>query len=283
MQKTLDASTFLDFKGWESFRKVAVPEKMITGLVLEKLNNFNIEDNFFTMCNKYIENNNYKVNKLLFNKIQLSIIAKGYDYTTSLLIKLFENKYNEFHKQISESIEQNTFSVSYFSKEYYKLNSKLNNIKFLLSSIDYSYKNKDGKKSEYSFINLVKNYISYNVIINSKYKKNDEEYYLYQLFINEIEENFNTETVLQIFKIYDFYNKFSYAAKNKKNKEGIEYFNLELNKKINLSEDTTNKFLTRVIEILNKKILDLTKNSNTSVEQKEKDIKYIRNLISISP
>lgn len=282
MQKSLDASAFLDFKGWEFFRNIIFSNEIINGLSLEKLNNFNIEDNFVTICNNYIENKNYRVNKLFFNKIQLGVISKGYEYTTSMLIKVFENKFKEFRNQICELIENNTFTVSYFSKEYYKLNNKLNNLKFLLSYIDYSYKNKDGKKSDYSFVILVKNYVGYNIIINSKYNKDNKEYYLHELFINEIEQNFNTETILQIFKIYDFYNKFSYVVKNQKDKNGMDYFNLE-SKNLNFSEDTKNKFITRVIEILNKKILDLTKNSNTSIEQNERDIKYIRNLINISP
>ena len=280
---TTQSSAFLDFKGWDSFRNINAPEKMLSGIILERLTNFNIIETFFTMCNKYIEDRNYKVNKLLLNKIQLTIISKGYDYTTDILIKLFENKCKKFYKQISDSIENKTFSISYFSKEYYKLNNKLNNVKFLLSSIDYSYKNKDGKKSDYSFIILVKNYVSYNMIINTKYKKDTQEYFLYELFINEIEENFDTESILQFFKIYNFYNKFSYIAKNIKNKEGVDYFAPYLNKKINLSDNTLNKFITRVIEIIDKKIIDLTKNNNISIEQNEKDIKYVRNLINMCP
>ena len=283
MQKNLDAETFLDFKGWESFRKICVPQNMITGVVLDKLTNFDVENSFLNTCENFVETKYYKVNKILFNKIQLNIISKGYDYTTNLLIKFFEKKYKEFYNNILESMSKKTFTVEYFCKEYYKINKKLSNLKYLLSNIDYSYKNKDGKKSEYSFINLVKNYVSYNIVINSKYSVEEKEYYLYELFIKEIEENFNTETVLQIFKIFDFYNKFSYAVKNKKNKNGQEYFNTDLNKKITLSEDTTNRFLTRVIEIINKKIMELTKNSNVSVEQNERDIKYIRNLITVSP
>jgi hypothetical protein len=283
MHQVIESSTFLDFKGWFSFRNINVSENMFTGIILEKQNNFNITENFFSICNKYIEDRTYKVNKLLLNKIQLSIISKGYDYTTDMIIKLFENKFGEFYKQMLDSIENNIFSISYFSKEYYKLNNKLNNIKFLLSSIDYSYKNKHGKKSDYSFINLVKNYVSYNMIINTKYKKGKQEYFLCELFINEIEENYNTESILQFFKIYDFYNKFSYIARNKKNKNGIEYFDPDLNKKIIFSEDTVNKFITRVIEIIDKKIIDLTKNSNISIEQNEKDIKYVRNLITVCP
>jgi len=283
MHQVIESSTFLDFKGWVSFRNINMSENMFTGIILEKQNNFNITENFFSICNKYIEDRTYKVNKLLLNKIQLSIISKGYDYTTDMIIKLFENKFGEFYKQMLDSIENNIFSISYFSKEYYKLNNKLNNIKFLLSSIDYSYKNKHGKKSDYSFINLVKNYVSYNMIINTKYKKGKQEYFLCELFINEIEENYNTESILQFFKIYDFYNKFSYIARNKKNKNGIEYFDPDLNKKIIFSEDTVNKFITRVIEIIDKKIIDLTKNSNISIEQNEKDIKYVRNLITVCP
>ncbi len=283
MEKHLNADVFYDFKGWETFRKIPYNKNIITGLNLSTLKGFDIKNKFFELCNNCINSNSYDDNKVLLNRIQIDIISKGYDYTTDLLIKFFETHYNNFNKEIQELINEDNFTISIFKNKYNDLNNKLNKIKYLLSSIDYSYKNKDGKKTEYSFINLVKNYTSYNLIINNKFIKNDNEIYLYELFISEIENNFDTETILEIFKLYDFYNKFSYSIKNKTNKSGEEYFNSELNKKIQLSENTSNRFLVRIIEIINKKIIDLSNNETISLEKLEYEINSIRKLIDITP
>jgi hypothetical protein len=283
MENQINANTFLNFKGWDTFRSIHINTKVITGFSLEKLQNFKLEDKFFEICNKFINDPTYKENKILLNKLQIYIISKGYEYTTTLLIKLFHNHYINLYNEIQELINQDDFTVNKFNQMYTDLNNKLNKIKFLLSSIDYSYKNELGKRTEHSFINLIKNYVSYNVLINSKYDYNTEKVFLYELFIKEIEHQFDTETILDVFRIYDFYNKFSYAVKNKTNKDGIEYFNSELSKKILLSDDIANRFLTRIIEMINKKIIDLAKNENLDTYEAEKEIKYIRRLIDISP
>ncbi len=283
MESQIDANTFLNFKGWNSFRTIPINTKVITGFNLEKLQNFKIEDKFFDICNKFINDPTYKENKILLNKLQIYIISKGYEYTTTLLIKLFRTHYINLYNEIQELINDDTFTVAKFNEMYIQLNNKLNKIKFLLSSIDYSYKNELGKRTEYSFINLIKNYVSYDVLINSKYDCNSEKVFLYELFIKEIEHHFDTETILDVFRIYDFYNKFSHSVKNKTNKDGIEYFNSELSKKILLSDNITNRFLTRIIEMINKKIIDLAKNESLDTYEVEKEIKYIRRLIDISP
>ncbi len=283
METQVDAHTFVNFKGWNSFRTIPINQKVITGLNLEKLYNFKIEDKFFEICHKFITEPKYKENKLLLNKIQVYIIAKGYRYTTTLLIKLFQTYYTQLHNDIQDLIDNNSFSVEEFSKLYNELNMKLNKIKFLLSTIDYSYKNEDGKRTEHSFINLIKNYMSYHCVINSKYNYNTEKVFLYELFIKEIESNFDTETIIKVFTIYDFYNKFSFSVKNNMNNDGVEYFNSELSKKLVLSEDITNRFMTRIIEIINTKIISLAKTETLDSSEVEKEIKYIRRLIDISP
>ena len=287
MSLELTSETFNDFKGWSSFREISQNPKVMNGLNIGFLKIFDVEDKFFEICNSYIEKKNYVENKVLLNKIQVDIISKGYDYTTNLLIKVFTRQYENLYNQIQDMITKDEFTSKKFIDMYHKLNNKLNGLKYLLSTIDYSYKNKDGKKTEYSFINLVKNYSSYNKLINVTYKKNSNDLFLdmflYELFIEEIESNFNTELLLNIFRIYDFYNKFSYSVKNPKSKNGVEYFNTELNKKMQLSDDTTSKFLSRMLEIINKKIIDLSNNTNIDSSMIEKDIKYVRKLIDITP
>lgn len=283
MSIELTSETFNDFKGWGSFREISNNPKVMNGLNIGFLKNFDVENKFFEICNAYVEKKNFVENKVLLNKVQVEIVSKGYDYTTNLLIKLFSNHYDNLYSQIQEMVSKDEFSSQKFMDLYHKLNNKLNGIKYLVSVVDYSYKNFEGKKSEYSFINLVKNYTSYNKIINRTYKKDTKDVYLYELFISEIENNFNTELLLKVFKISDFYNKFSYSVKNAKTKDGKEYFNSELNKKMQLSDDTTSKFLSRMLETINKKIIDLSQNSNLDSTIIEKDIKYVRQLIDITP
>ena len=279
----IKADIFLNFKGWDNFRSIPKNTGVITGLNISKLKSCNVEEKFFDMCDKFINDNKFSENKILLNRIQVEIISKGYEYTTDILIKLFKNKYVELHTKIQNMINEEQFSITKFVENYSKLNKNLTKLKYFLSTIDYSYKNENGKKSDYSFINLVKNYTSYNEIINSKYNKEDRELYLYELFIEEIENNFSTETILEIFKIYDFYNKFSFTVKNKTDKQGHEFFNSKLGDKIKLSDDTTNRFLSRIIEMINKKITDLANNSNIDTVEVEKEIKYIRKLIDVAP
>lgn len=279
----LTSEIFIDFKGWNNFRKITKNQKVITGLNLGTLRNYNFEDKIYEICNNYIKNKSYRENKILLNRLQIEVISKGYDYTTNLLIRVFTNHYVNFYTEIQNKIDNNDFNINNFLESYKTLNKKLHGIKFLLSAIDYSYKNEKGKMSEYSFVNLVKNYVSYNTIINSTFTKNNNKVYLYELFTEEIENNFNTDNIIEIFKLYDFYNKFSFSVKNKKNKNGEEYFNSNLSEKIKLSDDTTNRFLSRIIEIINKKIIDLSNNKNLNSTDLEKEICSIRYLINISP
>ena len=279
----LNSEVFIDFKGWNNFRNIVKNPKVITGVNLAKLRIFDFENKFLEICENYIKNKTYKENKILLNRIQIEIISKGYDYTTNLLIRVFKTQYVNLYNNIQYKINQNNFSIKSFLESYNFLSNRLNSLRYLLSSIDYSYKNEKGKRSEYSFVNLVKNYVCYNTIINSLYTKDNRKVYLYELFTEEIESNFDTENIIEIFKLYNFYNKFSYSVKNKTNKQGEEYFNSNLNDKIKLSDDTTNRFVSRIIEIINKKIIDLAKNNNVDTSELDKEITNIRRLIDISP
>ena len=272
----LTSISFNDFNGWNVFRKITAPDTIISGITMGRLN-INAETELIKICDNYIFENNYSVNKLYLNKLQTELITKGYSITTELLIKLFNNYYNKLYDEIQEAINIDCFNLLWFNQKFNGLNKKLTNLKYLLSIIDNSYKKSDFSKTKYSFVNMVKNYISYNKIINQRYNKNDNNYYLYELFIDEIENNFDTEAILQLFTIYNFYNKFSYTVKTN---ELSKYFNEELKTKMVFTKKTSDKFLTRTLEIINKKIIDLKK---ISTSETDTEIKYIRNLLEITP
>ena len=152
----IDSNTFLDFKGWDNFRTIKYNTNIMTGFNLEKLANFKIEKTFFEICNKFVEDSQYRENKLLLNKLQVNIISKGYEYTTNLLISFFESIYKKICLEIQQLILDDKFSVNNFNSIYFKSNNRLDQLKYVLSTIDMMYKNKDGKRTEYSFINMVK-------------------------------------------------------------------------------------------------------------------------------
>jgi hypothetical protein len=107
----IDSNTFLDFKGWDNFRTIKYNTNIMTGFNLEKLANFKIEKTFFEICNKFVEDSQYRENKLLLNKLQVNIISKGYEYTTNLLISFFESIYKKICLEIQQLILEQDDSI----------------------------------------------------------------------------------------------------------------------------------------------------------------------------
>ena len=263
----INSETFLNFKSWDTFKKVN-HVNIYDGFIINKCTE-HLEQQFFDICMGKINN------KLYIDKIQTLIIAKGYDYTTYLIIKLFENYYDEFYNSIQELIYKNNFNIKTFMQMQLALNNKLKKLQYLLFNIDFSYKINKNEKTKYSIINLIKNYVSYCKIINRTFIiEPDIKKYIYELFKEELEKDFNIETVISAYNISNFYTKFAYSAD-----QNIAYFDPDLNKKIKPSDDILLIYLTNFINTINNEIIKLNTSVNYDSEFLEKTLKYIRILI----
>jgi hypothetical protein len=257
-----------------NFHTHILPNDLNNGIKISELFN-DPKEEFFNICNTYIKNTNYKfiTNKLFINHLQTILLQKGSEYIIDIIYNIFKLFYNDLYQTIINNTDKNILEqINIFFKNYYNLNIKINNFKFIFSIINSSFKsNNKFNKSIFEYIN---SQIFYDIIINGVYYKDDNKYNLFEYFLNFINDedilNINyLDKILNLLVLYNYYDKYKFKLTN---------INLY---KLNLNNNITDK-LVYVNEIIHIKINELY-NNNKSTEEDLKNIKFIRKLITYIP
>lgn len=230
----------------------------------------NNNEMFITNCIKILNNNSTDVNHITFDLLIQHTIYKGYDYTLDTIILIYEQYFNKLFVDLQNSINNNSFNSTYFLDKYNFINKTSLELAKYLKKIDKNIVHENNNK--HSIILTIKNYMFYNIILNKLYNYKNEDKYIYEILL----ENIVIDDYVKLFKIVNFYNKFSYLVKE--NREN--YFNLNLNKKFILKKNNDNiKILEFLNNNINENIIYLIKKENI-VNLKE-DINYIRDMIKM--
>lgn len=274
-------------KGLNNFRNLPVNNTIFKGITF--FNDSNLNTKFTEICEKIYSGQNISdISKLYMEKIQTSIISKGYDNLLKVIGAFIENKINDFRNDIQISIFNNDFDVKKVLDNFRIMNSNFNKLKIGLHFIENNFKQENGKKLEYSFVNTVKNIVFFKQIIETPFisSTGEKELYFYELFTeyfdkcasnNELED---VDTIIGVYNsFYDFYKRFSYCVKD--NKEREDYFSKSIFDKMQFQEKTSEKFLTKVIESITSSITKIYKLKDVS--DLETQIRNVRRIINLSP
>lgn len=224
-----------------------------------------------TQCVSILEDNHNVVNKILIERLLLEQMIKpnGVADVTNILLDAFNqvtNTYATVH--IQKALDNGTFTVSDFLTRYQKLFNNSNILRKNLAHYDNNMKYDNGK---FSLISLMKNMSLYNNVINRTYRYADKNMYLYEILCSEsvkfiegsesVAES-NLQAIISIFKIYQFYNRFSsistitVEAKDK-------YFNKELINKFTIGNSQNGLFLIgKILQNVDQLIKKASKESN---------------------
>ena len=189
--------------------------------------------------------NNY--NLLILHNLLFHLTNQNAKNVDNIIINIFTSYTQDIHKQISNQIKSATFKIKSFIDLY---NLYYKNAQCLSKQITYfdSRVYCDGS-NKYSHVNMIRSYMFYKNVINTKYSYIDgKEYYIYEIFTKSIESgDVSINEILQLFKMYSFYIKLSYVAKT--NRDTL--FNLNINKLFLVTLGADKTFIKTIIQYIN--------------------------------
>ena len=223
---------------------------------------FNQEEKLLDICTKILDGNTAGINKLLVDRLVLDLYQNP-GVITSILLKAFDITSKKFHAWIQDNIQDSTHRVvGSFTKSFLeKYQTYYNNTVLLRKTLWYYDMNMltdKEQKSKYSYIMLVKNVAILANVINEPYNYDGKSIHLYDIFNKFLDTNTVLDDVLRLFKIYQFYNKFtnmSFISKDDKSK-----FFTNCSTKFVLTENANSKqLISSLIENVNESIKCVSK------------------------
>lgn len=206
---------------------------------------------------------NYNI--VLLHNLIYNITNQNISLVDKVLIESFDEVTKSLQKDIQERISDNNFSIKYFVDMYKKYYSNGQTLAELVSYFDSKVLANNSNK--YSHIKLIRSYIFYRNIVNHLYKSVDKghDYCLYEIFSELIESNdIDINEIVQLFKMYLYYIRLSYIAKDNRDK----LFDEELNKMFLITLGSNQDFIKKLTHYLHTCIVtcNTADNNNTIME-----------------
>jgi len=220
-----------------------------------------------TNTKKYIRDFIFNViNNKDSNIIMFNLCIKKYIQSSGHIFYIIQFIYDVFlqaiqtirEHTIQRDIDNNTFNINKFiniRNHYYR---KINIINKHLSILN-KYIVIKGRR----ILNIIRDYAFYEGFLNKKYNYKGSECYMFAILIDSIREN-SKEDIINVFKIINTYNGFSYSAKEHRS----ELFNPELDNQgqDNIISDNT---LIMFVETIDDNIKKSFNNDITKNEKKQ--------------
>lgn len=214
-------------------------------------------DLFKQIC-KDILNGNCDFNTVLFHNIVFSLVNKNPLAVDNAIIDVFDEVTKEINSNILQQIQKSEFTIDKFMESYKKYYS---NSLFLNQYLMYFDKNVFvNNNNKYSHLSLVRNYNFYKNVINQKYNG----IYLYEVLTKLIETNISDiDTIIKLCKMYTFYIKLSYIAKNNKN----TLFNEDINKLFLITLGSNQDFVKKITQYIHQNIVSNNTESFSNIRE----------------
>lgn len=242
----------------------AVPSsKLFNGMIPTQSDR--TEKLFIQQCMKIMKGNKHEVNQIQFNQLLSVVLSTGLDNTTMLIMNIFDTLFTDLADNTQQKLNSKTFTIDDFLNEYQMLYDNSRTLSSCLESLDYHIVTDKGVRDKYSYVILIKNYLLYRNVINRKYDYNDKKVYFYEMITDILKQKMDMKHVLSIFKIYQFYTKLYYVAKNDRDK----YFNKDLESKFSLKDNAmAQHFISNILQHVDdtiKKVLKVTEVSSANM------------------
>ena len=211
-------------------------------------------DEFESLCKSVL--NGETVSHILLERILFTLNEnEGFEQVTQKLLNVFNSVTNDFSAWIQTKINSNSFSVVDFIERYQRLYDATQNLKKPLSYYDNNVMTRSR-----SYLSLIRNIAIYNNVVNRQYRLGNSLMYLYELLGQYLSVETDVDHIINIFKVFQFYNRFSSFCSNK------DYVNDELKTKFTINGSQDNKkivsMLMNTIDSLIKKLSGETLQDN---------------------
>ncbi|ARF11820.1 cullin family protein [Klosneuvirus KNV1] len=215
-------------------------------------------DMFKQICKNILKGNN-DFNIVLFHNLIFNLVNKNPQAVDNTIIEIFDEVTKDLHSDILLQIQETNFTLDGFIKLYQQYYSSALLLSQYLVYFDRNVLVNNNNK--YSHINLVRNYSFYKNVINQKYNS----LYLYEVLTKLVEINTTEiDTIIKLCKMYTFYIKLSFIAKEKKD----TLFNNDLNKLFLITLGSNQEFVKKLTHYIHLNIV----NNNTTAYPNIKEI-----------
>ena len=274
-------TTLVDSSVFNNFGKISYQQTSTLGT--DYIQDATYSDNRFDVLKQFCHNVltlDIDFNLLQLHNLVYHLTNQNPNSVDNVIIQAFDESTKQISEQLTESIKNNSFTITSFIELYKKYYTRTIKLSKYLSYFDTKIIVND-IQSKYSHIGLIRTYMFYKNIINKKYTNLDnKEYYLYEIFNKSIEDNtVSMEEIIQLFKMYSFYIRLSHTSKT--NKE--EMFNDEINKLFLITLGSNKKFVQTLTQYIHNNIKNLANDKNKLSDQNktiENNIGELINLVS---
>lgn len=268
-------ATLVDSSLFDNFGPTTYQQIFISGFscIQDATYSDNSFDVFSQFCNNVLTNSDIDFNCLQLHNLVYHLINQNPTLVDNTIIQAFDKTTCNINEQISELIKNDLFTIASFIEIYKKYYTRAKTLTKYLVHFDTKVitDTNNNNQMKHSHIGLIRSFLFYKNVINSKYTTSDnKEYYLYEIFNKAIENNVvSMEEIIQLFKMYSFYIRLSYVAKTNKDK----LFNTEINKLFLVTLGSNEKFVQTVTQYIDNTIKILTTDKNKSNELNNKSNK----------
>ena len=191
----------LEIFGQYEYKESVSQKKVFNGICLQQASS----ESFLTLCTQILEGQTHFVNRSKLERLIFQL-SENVEVVTQTILDAFNHVTNNYREYIQGATNDGTFTIDDFLKRYQRLYDNTKTLRKLLSYYDSNMRYINNKSS---VIILMKNMCLYNNVVNQEYKIKDKSVYLYELLGNYMEQSSNLDNIINIFKIYQFYNRLS--------------------------------------------------------------------------
>lgn len=224
---------------------------------------------FYNVCHKILYNDTDNINLIEFNNQLFFLMNKQPEAVNNLIFNIINSETIKFAEQFASELNKDNFSIMNFitkHKEFLILTTKLSKVFWYYE--ENIHRDKQNSK-KYPQITLMRSYLFYHNVVNVKYDYKGEKLYLYDILDRLIiNRQINLELIIPLFKMKQFYDRFSFIPKYNREK----LFNLQLNNSFLVNLGSNQDFVKSIVSLINEKIIKLSKEYNESEVQTLSDI-----------
>jgi len=257
----------------ENFGKISV--KMLCNIPIFEIDNSDYtKEKLYELCKQLFSNKMMEINAVYFDNVVFNTFNNNHKDVFDMITSIFVDEAQQFHQWLL-SLSRNDYDSPAFMAEFRKrYNSYTSKSHMLSTKLWYFTRHVEftNNGKSYSYINLVKNYIFYMMVINQQYTNfNDSPLYLYEILTELVRlRTIGISDVLLLFNMYNFYVRLSNIPKNR-----VKLFNIDLENKfvVNLGDDE--EFIKDMLQYINDGIMKIDNENN------DKKINEINDLLNI--
>ncbi len=232
-------------------------------------------DAFRTYCEKILHDGGKNINTFMFSNILYSLINDNPTEVDRIVFNILDDHTKMIGNLINERIENHTFTIEFFKEVCQKNFVTITTFSRHLYIYENSVKKNLDNKKKYSHVVLIANYLFYRNVLNREYYYENSNFSLQEIFGNTMENmTITIHDIISLFKMFEFYEKLSYAAGDKREK----LFGSKNKEKFMVGMGSNQLFVKSLIKYVDENLRKIGSNSTN----KDKILKEVRNVMKMA-